>query len=190
MTNILAFAGSLRSNSWNKRLVQLAAQGAESVGAQVTSIDLADYPLPIFNQDLEDSDGMPENALRLKDMMTQSDGLLIASPEYNGSLTAALKNAIDWVSRSSADESPMALSAFRGKSAALLATSPGGLGGLRGLVHLRAILSGLGVTVIPGEIAIPHAHAAFSDDGLNDQKKQAQVVALGEQLARVTAKLA
>lgn len=186
---ILAFAGSTRKESFNKRLVSIAADGARKVGAEVTAIDLAEYPLPLFNQDLEESNGMPENASKLKQLFVESDGLLIASPEYNSSVTGVLKNTIDWVSRPTGDEEPMALTAFSGKLAMLMAASPGGLGGLRGLVHLRAILSNLGVTVLPGEVAISKAHEAFEEDTLKDDRKQQQIRELGEKLAKQAEKL-
>lgn len=186
---ILAFAGSTRKESFNKRLVQIAAAAAQDAGADVAYIDLADYPLPLFDEDLEASAGMPENAAKLKELFVQCDGLLISSPEYNSSVTAVLKNAIDWISRPTGDESPMALAAFSGKLAMLMAASPGGLGGLRGLVHLRAILSNLGVTVLPGEVAISAAHEAFDGDSLKEERKQKQIRGLGEKLVQMAAKL-
>src|SRR4051812_26801189 len=96
---ILAFAGSLRKESLNKKLLRIAASAARAAGAEVTLIDLKDHPLPIFDQDLETAQGMPENGARLKTLFAEHDGLLIASPEYNSSFTAVLKNTIDWVSR-------------------------------------------------------------------------------------------
>ena len=95
---ILAFAGSLRGESFNKKLVPIAARAARDAGAEVTPIDLRDFPLPLFDQDLEAGQGMPEDGTRLKKLFTEHDGLLVASPEYNSSVTAALKNVIDWVS--------------------------------------------------------------------------------------------
>src|ERR1700722_14157917 len=108
---ILAFAGSTRKDSYNKRLVRIAAQGAEAAGAKVTIIDLADFPMPLYDGDLEQSAGQPEHGVRLKKLLTESDGLLLASPEYNSSYSAVLKNSIDWVSRSVQGEPP--LLAFR-----------------------------------------------------------------------------
>ena len=132
---------------------------------------------------------MPETARQLKELFYTHDGVIIASPEYNSSLTAALKNAIDWVSRSESDEeSP--LQAFTGKSAILCAASPGGLGGLRGLVHLRAILGNLGVTVLPDQVAVGSAHKAFDENGsLIDEKLGARIHRLGSTLAHHLAKL-
>lgn len=184
---ILAFAGSTRKDSYNHRLVQVAAEGARQKGAEVTVIDLAEYPLPIFNEDLE-SEATPENVTRLKELFLQHDGLLIASPEYNGSITPLLKNTIDWVSRPAEGEAPLA--AYQGKVASLMSASPGGLGGLRGLVHVRAILGNIGVTVLPQQVAVAKAYEAFGDDGsLLDANQQNQVIGLGASLAEILAKL-
>lgn len=186
---ILAFAGSARKESFNARLVRIAAEGARSAGADVTVLDLSDYPLPLFDQDLEQEQGMPENAAKVKQLFLDHDGLLIASPEYNSSITPLLKNTIDWVSRPAEGESPLA--AYRGKVAALMAASPGGLGGLRGLVHVRSILSSIGVIVLPDQIAVSRAFEAFDDEGqLKDNKQQVRVQGLGESVARTVSKLA
>lgn len=184
----MAFAGSSRNGSYNAQLIQIAVKGAQSAGADVTLIKLGDYPLPIFNQDLE-KEGMPENAGRLKELFINHDGLLISSPEYNSSVTPLLKNTIDWVSRG--DDMNPPLAAFKGKVAGLIAASPGGLGGLRGLVHLRSILGNIGVLVIPQQVAISRAFEAFSDNGdLADQQQQTAVLQVGESLANLAKKLA
>lgn len=186
---ILAFAGSLRRDSFNKKLVRAAAKGAEEAGAAVTVIDLADYPLPVFDEDLEKAYGLPEEAKALKKLFFEHDALLISAPEYNSSMTAALKNAIDWVSRP-ADKDEGFLACYQGKAAALLSASPGGLGGLRGLVHVRAVLGNIQVTVLPDQIAVSSAHEAFDEDGaLKDDSQRKKVEALGAKLAAVTAKL-
>jgi NAD(P)H-dependent FMN reductase len=179
---ILAFGGSLRRDSVNQKLAAIAAEGAREAGAEVTLIALRDFPMPFFDQDLEAEIGKPQEAKRLKDLFLRHQGLLIASPEYNSSYSAALKNAIDWVSRGdSADEAP--ISALAGKSAVIMAASPGGLGGLRGLVPLRMLLGNLGITMLPDQIAIPSAFNAFGPDGhLTDPKQEAQVKALGAAL--------
>jgi NAD(P)H-dependent FMN reductase len=181
---ILAFGGSLRAASYNHKLATIAARGARGAGAQVTLIRLRDFPLPIFDQDLEDAKGMPENAAKLKALFAGHDGLLIASPEYNSGMTAALKNAIDWVSRATSDDEPP-LSALAGKTAAILACSPGGLGGSRGLAQLRTFLENIRVTVLPGQVSIPKVHEIMDDDGeLADAKLREQVLDLGAALAR------
>lgn len=185
---ILAFAGSLRRESFNKKLVSIAARAARDAGAEVTLIDLKDFPLPLFDQDLEAGQGTPENGTKLKQLFSDHDGLLVASPEYNSSVTAALKNVIDWVSRPAAGQPPGAV--FRGKAAALMSASPGALGGLRGLVHLRSILGNIGVIVLPDQIAVAKAHEAFQPDGLlADSKQQAGIEALGKTLASFLMKL-
>jgi NAD(P)H-dependent FMN reductase len=194
MTNppkILAFAGSAREASYNKLLVKIAAEGARAVGAEVTYLDLRDLPIPLFDEDLEAKEGIPENARKLKELMMGHQGLLIASPEYNGSITAVLKNAIDWASRPLPGEPPLALSCFRDKVAALMSASPGGLGGLRGLNHVRSILTGVGVLVLPDQRSISKAYEAFDADGrLKEPQQQAAVEQLGSKLATVIAKLA
>ena len=188
MPRILAFASSTRRESFNKKLVAIAAQGAREAGAEVTLIDLKDFPLPLFDQDLEAEQGMPENGKKLKKLFIDHDGLLIASPEYNSSFPAVLKNAIDWVSRPAPGEP--SLVAFRGKVATLMSASPGALGGLRGLVHVRSILGNIGVIVLPDQIAVGQAHEAFNPDGtLKDPKRQAGIEGLGRTLAEFLAKL-
>jgi chromate reductase len=179
---ILAFAGSARRESFNKRMIAIAAEGAKQAGAAVTVIDLADYELPLFNQDLEAEKGLPAAAVALKKLFVEHTGLLISSPEYNSSITALLKNTIDWVSRSAPGEA--ALSAYKGKVATLMSASPGGLGGLRGLVTVRSILGNIGVVVLPQQIALPTAHQAIQADGrLKDEKMQTSIEDLGRGLA-------
>ena len=180
---ILAFGSSLRKDSYNQKLAAIAAEGAREAGAEVTLISLRDFPMPLFDQDLEAEQGMPAEAKRLKELFLSHQGLLIASPEYNSGYSAALKNAIDWVSRSETSDEP-ALSALAGKSAVIMATSPGGLGGLRGLVPLRMLLGNLVITLLPDQIAIPSAYQAFGPDGhLADPKQEEKVKALGAALA-------
>src|SRR5262245_41278463 len=104
---ILAFAGSTRTESYNKRLVRIAAQGARSAGAEVTVIDLRDLPLPLFDEDLEKNEGLPASGRKLKDLFLAHHGLMISSPEYNSSISGVLKNAIDWVSRPVPGEAPL-----------------------------------------------------------------------------------
>jgi chromate reductase len=185
---ILAFAGSARQDSYNKRLVRIAAAGAQGAGVEVTLVDLRDFPMPIYDGDLEAHEGIPENALKFRHLMKLHHGLLIASPEYNSSISPLLKNTIDWVSRPVNGEDGLA--PFRGKVAALLAASPGGFGGLRGLVHVRAILGNIGVLVLPDQLAVGKAHEAFNSDGtMANPKQQAAVEALGANLATILSKL-
>jgi chromate reductase, NAD(P)H dehydrogenase (quinone) len=181
---ILAFSGSLRAESYNQKLVSIAARGARGAGAQVTLIRLRDFPMPLYDQDLEDAKGMPENAAKLKALFAEHDGLLIASPEYNSGITAALKNAIDWVSRATApDEAP--LSVLRGKTAAILAASPGGYGGSRSLAQFRPFLENIGITVLEKQVTVPKVHEVMDSEGeLNNPALQASVLELGAELAR------
>ena len=187
-TKILAFAGSAREGSYNKKLVRVAAEAVRAAGADVTVLDFRDLPLPMFDEDVETRDGAPENARRFKTMLIEHHGIIVASPEYNSSISPLLKNAIDWASRPASGEAPLV--AFRGKVAALLAASPGALGGLRGLVTVRSILSNIGVIVLPDQVAIPKAHEAFDEAGaLKDARQQASVQALAGALVGVCGKL-
>ena len=186
---IIAFAGSTRTGSWNKKLIALAADAARQAGATATVVDLRDLALPLFDEDIEAAGGLPEGAKKFKALLRESDGFLIASPEYNSSVTAALKNAFDWASRSESDDEPP-LAAFRGKVAALCSASPGALGGLRGLVHLRAILGNIGVIVLPDQVCISAAHEAFDEAGkLRDDRKAKQLTAQARGLVECLQKL-
>ena len=156
---ILAFAGSIRRDSWNRKLIRSAVDAARAAGGEVTLIELADYPLPLMDEDLETRDGLPGNAQRLKALFKAHDALLIASPEYNTSIPPLLKNTLDWVSREWQGES--GLVPYRNKVAAILAASPGQFGGIRMLPHLRQVLYALGVLVLPGQFSLPHAGDAF-----------------------------
>jgi chromate reductase, NAD(P)H dehydrogenase (quinone) len=185
---ILVFGGSLRRDSFNQKLAAIAAAGARDAGGDVTLIALRDFPLPVFDEDFETAHDKPEPAAKLKALFRDHHGLIIASPEYNSSISGALKNAIDWVSRADSDDEP-SLSALTGKTAVLCAASPGSLGGLRGLVHVRAILGNLGITVLPDQVAVSNASKAFRDDGtLADARQDKRVRDLGLTLVRHLAK--
>jgi len=187
-TKVLAFAGSLRKDSYNKQLVAAAAVGARAAGAEVTILDLASIPMPLYDGDVEAKDGVHPNAQKLKKLMREHHGFLIASPEYNSSISGVLKNAIDWASRPEAGEP--SLVAFAGKVAGLMGASPGMLGGLRGLVHLRAILGNIQVLVIPEQFALSQADQAFDSSGaMKDEKKRHTVEAIGRRVVQVAAKL-
>ena len=170
---ILAFAGSLREKSYNKRVLKTAIRGAEEAGAEVTYVDLKDYPMPIYNSDLQDTQGFPPIAVAFQKLLLDHDGLLIASPEYNGSLPAVLKNAIDWASRANGDIKPG--ECFKGKCAAIMTASPGGFGGLRCLGHLSDVLTVLLVNVLPSQIAVAKVGGMFDGDSgemTNDTMKK------------------
>ena len=180
---IVAFAGSLRSGSYNKKLIRIAAAGARAAGAQVTDLDLRDVAMPLYDGDIEREQGLPPNAKVFKRLLIEHHGMLISSPEYNSAFPAVLKNAIDWASRPEPNEP--ALAAFKGKIAGLMAASPGNLGGVRGLAVLRSILSNIGVIVIPTQMAIARANEAFDEDGsLKDERQQARIEAVGAEVVR------
>ena len=192
MARILVFAGSARRDSLNKKLAREAARFACEAGAEATFIDLDDYPIPLYHGDLEAAEGMPENARKLRALFLAHDALLVASPENNSSVTALLKNTIDWLSRDlgegRGDDSGLA--PWRGKVAGLMAASPGAFGGVRGLPHLRQVLATLGVTVLGTQVAVPRAHEAFGPDGrLADERVAKSVRALAEAVARAAGKL-
>ncbi|MEE2718726.1 MAG: NAD(P)H-dependent oxidoreductase [Planctomycetota bacterium] len=181
---ILAFSGSLRADSWNHRLVELASNAARAEGATVDVIRLRDYPLPLFDQDHEDAHGLPEAAVELKRMFLEHDGLLVASPEYNGSYSAALKNVVDWMTRPHDGRS--GLDCFRGKVAGLLSCSPGQLGGIRGLPSLRHLLSSIGTMVVPHQVAVPGIHDELNEsDVLRTERLQEAVDQLGREVVRM-----
>ncbi|CAK6699944.1 NAD(P)H-dependent oxidoreductase [Synechococcus sp. BA-124 BA4] len=185
---ILAFAGSARSDSFNKKLVKISGAGARAAGADVTDLDFRDLPLPLFDEDLERAEGLPDNAVKLKAMLKEHHGFLIACPEYNSSITPLLKNAIDWASRPEPSEPPLAC--FNGKIAVLMSASPGRLGGLRGLAHVRSILCNIGVLVLPDQKAIGSAHQAFDANGnLHDESQQEAIMKLGARVTSVSLRL-
>ncbi len=189
---LLVFAGSARRDSLNKKLARAAHAAALAAGAQATFVDLDDYPMPLYHGDLETASGMPEKAKDLRSLFLEHDGLLIASPENNNSMSSLLKNTIDWLSRDVGDGkgANSGLAPWRGKVAGMLAASPGAFGGTRHLPHLRQVLSGLGVTVVGQQVPVPKAHEAFAPDGsLADERVAKQVRALAEAVAALAAKL-
>ncbi len=188
MPKILAFSGSIRRDSWNRKLIRVAADAARAAGGDVTLVDLADYPLPLMDEDLEAREGLPANALRLKALFKEHDAFLIASPEYNSSIPPLLKNTLDWVSREWQGES--GLVPYQNKVAALLAASPGQFGGMRMLPHLRQVLNTLGVLVLPGQFSLPRADTAFDDaDGTPMLKSPARLHSLVLELVNTTTAL-
>ena len=186
MPKILAFSGSIRHDAWNRKLIQAAVEATRAAGGDVTLIDLADYPLPLYNGDLEARDGLPDNAQRLKALFKAHDAFLISSPEYNSSIPPLLKNTIDWVSREWQGES--GLVPYQNKVAAILAASPGTFGGMRMLPHLRQVLNTLGVLVLPGQFSLAGADTAF-DDETGALKSPARLHALVLELVNTTTAL-
>ncbi|MFK7759388.1 MAG: NADPH-dependent FMN reductase [Phycisphaerales bacterium] len=177
-------SGSLRTGSYNRKLVEYVAKNVlDSTDAELVDISLAELDLPMFSEDLEAVE-FPASALKLKELMMSCDTILIASPEYNGSLSGALKNAIDWASRPREGEAPLAC--FKGKTAGLLSASPGAIGGLRGLRHVRQILTQLQMYVSPIEFALGSAHAAFDDHGnITDERAAASAQRVGEDMIQL-----
>lgn len=167
---ILVFAGSIRTGAYSGKTANAAAKVLASLGAEATHISLADYPMPILDQDLEKAEGIPERAMKLGRLMAGQDGLLIVTPEYNSSIPPLLKNTIDWISRISTDgDKP--LKPFDGKIAGLCASSPGKLGGIRALNHLRPICMNVGLEVITPQCSVGNAGSVFDDDGsLSDER--------------------
>lgn len=163
---LLVFAGSTRSGSWNRKLARVAADLARAAGAGVTHIELADFELPLYNADLE-ARGTPEAVIRLKEQFHAHPGWIVCSPEYNGSYTGLLKNTLDWVSSPVKGHSEWSSGTrpFEGKVVGLLSASPGALGGLRSLSHLSPLLANLGCWVAPKQFALSRAADAFESDG-------------------------
>lgn len=189
MVKVLVLPGSTRRDSFNKKLAAVAAKLLAEAGAGVDLVDPAEIRMPLFDQDLEEAEGMPAPAKVLKEKFLANDAILFVSPEYNSSITPLMKNMIDWVSRTETDGEP-ALAAYRGKVAGLISASPGALGGLRGLVHLRSILGNIGVTVIPKQFSLGSAFSKFADDGsLKDSGELKSVKGVVEALVEITAKL-
>jgi chromate reductase len=163
---ILVIPGSNRTGSHNVRLAALAAKELTLLDVEVTRISLVDYPLPLYDADLDANAGQPANALKLKQMMQAHHGVFITSPEYSASVSPLLKNAIDWVSRVRERGDPT-YAAFKHRVFAIASASPGRAGGLRSLMALRQILElGCGALVIPEQLAISAADTAF--DGMDN----------------------
>ncbi|MEW5789403.1 MAG: NAD(P)H-dependent oxidoreductase [Pseudomonadota bacterium] len=186
--NILVFAGSVRRESLNRRLARVAAQAVDGAGGKATLLELADFPLPLYDGDLEAESGPPDNAFRLQEVMGAHDGFIVVSPEYNHSISALLKNTLDWVSRT-----PRVRGAnpFAGKVAGLMATSPGALGGLQGLDTVQQVLSTVGALVLPRRVAVPHGDKAFDGTGrLLDESSTRRVAELASEVVAIAGKLA
>jgi chromate reductase len=184
---ILAFAGSLRKGSFNKMLLNYAVQGATEAGAEVTVVDLAEYQLPIYDGDAESHLGIPADGLKLKNLFAENDGLLLASPEYNGFFSGVMKNTIDWVSRKGPGEEANA--SFSNKWAAVVSASPGPMGGMRAVPHLQHLLLNLKCKVLPESFSLVSAGAAFDEGGLlKDESKGRQAQQIGSLLVNAVRK--
>jgi len=181
---ILAFAGSARRKSLNRKLLAVAVAETRAAGVEVTLLDLNEYALPLYRGDEEEAQGLPANAVKLIELVNSHQGLLIASPEYNSFITPLLKNTIDWITR--AEENP-----FVGKVAAVVSASPGAFGGVRSLQHARHLLLHLGCHVVPAQCMLPKAHEAFAADGqFKDARSVKSVRTLAQQLVQTAVRLA
>lgn len=185
---ILVFAGSLRTASLNKQLARLAADGVRVAGGEATSIDLRDYALPLYDGDIEAKEGLPENARKLKAIFKAHQGLIIACPEYNGAITAVLKNTLDWISRQDGSESGAV--PYEGKIAGLCGATPGQFATLRSMDMVRHVLMQLGTTVLARRVGVPRANEAFDAQGqLKDPKLAGALQGLAAEVVRVTGRL-
>jgi chromate reductase, NAD(P)H dehydrogenase (quinone) len=183
-TRLLIVPGSTRANAFSKQLAR-AATAIVPEDVPATLIDLRDYDIPLYDGDLEDDTGMPAGAVKLREVVKDHDAILFASPEYNASIPAVLKNTIDWVSRPYAGDPDV--QAWAGRVCGLLASSPGALGGLRGLVHLRQVAMNVGMQVVSEQFALSKAHEAFAEDGsLRDERSQRGVRKVISSVIRMT----
>ena len=191
MAKILVFAGSARRESLNKKLARAGAEAVRAAGGEATFVDLDDYPMPIYHGDLEAAEGMPENARKLRALFLAHEGLLIASPENNQSITSLLKNTLDWLSRDIGDgKGEMSgLAPYRGKVAGIMNATPGPYGGVRHLFHLRQVLSGLQMLVLPNQVQLARADQAFDEQGaLRDERWAKALQALAKSLVETVDK--
>lgn len=180
---ILAFSGSARRDSLNKKLLAAAVEATRAAGGEVTLLDFRELPLPLYDGDLEDAEGMPANAQKFVELILAHDALLIASPEYNSQMTPLLKNAIDWATR--ADRNPLT-----GKVVAFVSASPGQFGGIRSQTLARQLLTHLGCLVVPVQCVLPKADEAFDAEGrLKDERAQKNVRAVAAELVKVAVRL-
>lgn len=168
---VVVLAGSLRAGSFNKKLAALAAEALrDEKGIEVALLALEDFKLPPYNGDEEEATGMPEGAEALKKQLASAQGLVLVSPEYNGGIPGSFKNAIDWASRGDSE-------GFAGQWTVLLSASPGGLGGMRSLAHLRDVCTTLELKLLPTQMALPKAHEAFDEDGKFKEARPAKQLA-------------
>lgn len=188
---IVVMAGSRRREAVSRRVAAACALALEAAGAEVERIELDDYPAPLYDGDLEAASGLPEAIVRLQRVLHASDGLLVVNPEYNGSLTPLLKNTLDWCSRPNpADPERSGGKVYAGRVAAVVGSSPGALGGMRVLFHVRDVLGYLGMQVIPQQLAVGRAGEAVGADGrLRDAAQQAMLDALAAALVDTARRL-
>lgn len=183
MPKILAFAASYRKASYNRRILNYAVEGAKKAGGEVTLIELNDFSIPTFDADLE-QEKFDVDAARLQKIVADHDRLLIATPEYNRSIPGGLKNVVDWISRPNPPYPTSGV--FKGKLGAIMSASPGQFGGIRALDALRALLSNLGMVVLPGDVAVGFASQKFDGDSweMTDDKLRAILESHGANLVK------
>lgn len=182
---ILLFAGSIRKGAYSGKVADCAQKELALQGAEVTRISLADYPLPIMDEDLEEEKGIPENAYKLARLMASNDAILICTPEYNGSMPPLLKNTIDWVSRISKDTNGKPLKPYPGKVVGICSSSNGHFAGIRSASHLRAVLAHIQMEVIAPQVSVPNGADAFDADGeFKDERLRKGMHRLSETLIR------
>jgi len=182
MATILVMAGSLRAESYNKRLAAAGARALTAAGATVDLLDLREVAMPLYDGDLEDAEGLPEGAVAFRARLAVAQGFMIACPEYNSSIPGGFKNALDWASRGEPD-------VFDGKLVALMGASPGGFGSQRAHYHLRQVMTTLGVWALPSQVLVSRAHEAFTPEGeLVNPRTAAEVVSLADDLVAALAR--
>jgi len=175
---ILGFAGSLRAESYNKKSLRVALEGAREAGAEIEELDLRELNIPPYDGDVEEKDGLPDGVKTLKKKIQEADALLIASPEYNNSISGVLKNAIDWASRKGEDGTKP----FKGKPAGLITASDGRFGGLRAAIVFRTIARTLGIYLMNEEVQVANAPEVFDGDEIVNERVGKQLKELGKKL--------
>ena len=186
MVKILVFAGSTRKDSVNKKVARTCTKILEGLGTKATFIDLKDYDMPLYDGDIEEEKGLPKNTKKLKEVIKEHEGLVIVSPEYNAGMSGVLKNVIDWVTRKEQGEEAL----LAGKTAAILAATPGSMGGIRGLYHLRHVLTGIRMQVLPTQLGIPNAYGLFDEQGkINDEETKEKITNYMKELIKLSKKL-
>lgn len=188
---LLAMTGSARRESYNRKILNIISEGAKRAGAEVSFVEPYNYPLPLYDGDLEATSGLPEAATELQQLFAGHDGLLLAGPEYNGFFSPLIKNTLDWISRPMVDGSgrPGTIH-VRGKPACIASASPGAMGGIRSLQHTRLYLSNLGFIVLPDQVGVPFANKVFADDGaMTDERLRTALESAGAAVATMARRL-
>ena len=184
MASILIFAGSARQDAYSKQLAAAATTLVAGDGGKPTLIDLADFAIPLYDADIEMASGIPQPVIDFRRLVASHDGMMIATPEYNGFITPLLLNILCWASRPSPSDDFGAV--FQGRPVALMASSPGRLGGVRVIPRLRDVIAELGMVAVPGFVTVPAAASAFTEQGrLVDRQTEDELVSLVRRLMTV-----